>query len=415
MSQRMSGRRLMFVAVWALTGAVSMSMADVVTEWNIAANRIVVSTASTPLEANSMLAIVQTSVFVAANAISHRYRSDDQHVPVPAGASIEAAVGAANRIALLALVPTQRALIDSIYQAAENGIPEGPSKTAGIAVGERAARTVLSRKAADQQTQVDRYRPLAMAGVYVPTVMPAGVNESRRTPWLLTSPGQFRPGPPPALTGEIWARDFNEIKMIGSKDSPQRTAEQTAIARFWEATMPPIYHGLIRSVATMPGRDITQNARLFAMVTQATDDALIAVMDAKHFYNFWRPITAIRNGDIDNNDATERDSTWTPFITTPLHPEYPCAHCIVSGTIGTILKAEFPGARTLPLRTTSSTAGGAARSWATIQDFMDEVANARIYDGVHFRNSTEVGTAMGQQIGEWYAAHFSQHMPMGNR
>jgi hypothetical protein len=137
---------------------------------------------------------------------------------------------------------------------------------------------------------------------------------------------------------------------------------------------------------------------LFAAVSQAADDAAIAVMDAKYQYNFWRPITAIRNGDIDGNDATEREASWTPFIDTPMHPEYPCAHCIVSSTIGTVLQGEI-GSGPTPMLTTTSHLNGATRTWTKIEDFIQEVANARIYDGVHYRNSTEVGTAMGRQIG----------------
>ena len=175
----------------------------------------------------------------------------------------------------------------------------------------------------------ETYRPHTTAGVYVPTVIPVVPQWPQRKPWVMTSAAQFRPGPPPTLTSEVWARDYNEIKALGGKNSTRRTAEQTEIARFWEATAPPIYHGVVRSVATVPGREVTQNARLFAAVTQATDDALIAVFDAKYHYNFWRPVTAIRNGDIDGNDATERDPSWTPFIDTPMHPEYPCAHCIL--------------------------------------------------------------------------------------
>jgi hypothetical protein len=204
----------------------------------------------------------------------------------------------------------------------------------------------------------------------------------------------------------VWARDYDEIKALGGKRSTRRTPEQTEIARFWEAMLPPIYHGIVRSVATMPEREVTQNARLFMAVTQATDDALIAVLDAKYHYNFWRPVTAIRNGDIDGNDATERDPSWAPSIDTPMHPEYPCAHCIVAATVGTVLQAEVGAGPVPPLTTTSVTANGAARSWATTEDFIQEVANARIYDGVHYRTSTEVGTAMGKQIGALIVAKY---------
>ena len=157
----------------------------------------------------------------------------------------------------------------------------------------------------------------------------------------MTRGDQFRPGPPPSLTSEAWARDYNEIKAIGSKNSTQRTPEQTAIAKFWEATAPAVYWPVARSVASVPGREVTDNARLLAVAAMAMDDGLIAVFDAKYTYNLWRPVTAIRNGDLDGNDATTRDPGWTPFIDTPMHPEYPCAHCIVSGSLGAVLEAEI--------------------------------------------------------------------------
>jgi VCPO second helical-bundle domain len=136
------------------------------------------------------------------------------------------------------------------------------------------------------------------------------------------------------------------------------------------------------------------------------DDALIAVFDAKYHYNFWRPITAIRNGDLSGNAATERDASWLPFIDTPMHPEYPCAHCIVAETVGAILKAEIGDGQIPKLSTSSPTAPGAVHSWSQVDDFVHEVANARVYDGVHYRNSTEVGMAMGKKIGELAAAKY---------
>ncbi len=124
-------------------------------------------------------------------------------------------------------------------------------------------------------------------------------------------------------------------------NSTVRTVEQTSIARFWETTSPAVYWPVVRSVAATPGRNVTDNARLLAVAAMAMDDALIAVFDAKYAYNLWRPITAIRNGDLDGNDATERDPGWMPLIDTPLHPEYPCAHCIVSAALGAVLEAEL--------------------------------------------------------------------------
>jgi hypothetical protein len=395
---------LLVVAAALLAGP--MAMADMVIDWTIKAGDIVVDARLGPPPANRVLAIVQTAVYEAANAITRRYPVSGLKLEAAPGASVDAAVVAANYIALATLVPSQRAAIDTAYQAAVAVMANGPAKTEGIAVGEKAAAAILALRIDDGAATGETYRPHTTAGVYVPTVIPVAPQWPQRKPWLMTSPAQFRPGPPPPLTSELWARDYNEIKALGGKSSMRRTAEQTEIARFWEATLPPIYHGIVRSVANVSGREVTQNARLFAAVTQATDDALIAVLDAKYHYNFWRPITAIRNGDIDGNDATERDPSWTPFIDTPMHPEYPCAHCIVSATVGTVLQAEI-GAGPMPtLTTTSYTAKGAARSWARIDEFMQEVAQARIYDGVHYRNSTEVGTAMGKQIGELAAAKY---------
>jgi hypothetical protein len=323
------------------------------------------------------------------------------------GASVDAAAVSAVYYSLIKLMTSQQTIIDSIYKESLASVPDNDSKIAGIDAGKNAAEAVLKYRESDIIDAEDTYRPYTIPGVYVPTIIPAVPMWSHRKPWLMDSPSQFRPGPPPSLTSEVWARDYNEIKNIGSKNSTARTVEQTDIARFWETTLPPVYHNIVHSVINAPERDITRNAHLFAMITQAVDDALIAVMDAKYYYNFWRPITAIRNGDIDSNDATERDPKWMPFIDTPMHPEYPCAHCIVSAVVGTILLAEI-GNGTMPtLRSVSPTANGAERMWNKIEDFMKEVAEARIYDGVHFRNSTETGTAMGKQIGELAVQKFN--------
>jgi hypothetical protein len=389
-----------------LTGP--MARADVVTEWNVKAGDIVVDAKLGPAPGNRVMAIVQTSVYEAANAITKRYPASGRNLEAAPGASVDAAIAAANRATLAKLVPSQQAAIDTAYQAALASIADGPAKIAGVAVGEKAAAAILALRLNDGAAMAETYRPYTTAGVYVPTVIPAVPQWPQRTPWLMTSPAQFRPGLPPELTSEVWAREYNEIKALGGKNSSRRTPEQTEIARFWEATGHSIYHGVVRSVATMPGREVTQNARLFAAVTQAMDDAVIAIFDAKYHYNFWRPVTAIRNGDIDGNDATERDPAWAPFIETPMHPEYPCAHCIASGAVGTVLQADIGADPMLILTTTSSTAKGAARNWTKIDDFMQEVANARIYDGVHYRTSTTVGTGMGKQIGELAVAKYLQ-------
>jgi PAP2 superfamily protein len=377
----------------ALLAAVPGAWADVVTDANTAAAAIASKLPGTPPAVRAM-AIAQVSVFDAVTAITGRYPALRAKVPAPPGASVDAAVAAATRTALSKLVPAQQAAIDAYYAAALKPLADGPAKTAGIAVGEQAATAVLAACANDGAMAPNTYRPHTTAGVYVPTVFPAVPHWGRRTPWLLTRADQFRPGPPPSLTEDTWKRDLEEIKAVGGKTSARRTLEQTAIAQFWEATAPDVYWPVARSVAGMAGRDVTGNARLFALAGMAMDDALIAVFDAKYTYNFWRPVTAIRN-----TDGSAGDPGWVPFIDTPMHPEYPCAHCIVSASLATVLQAELGSAPSPTLTSTSSTANGATRTWKSPEEFAQEVAVARIYDGVHYRNSTVVGTEMGRKIG----------------
>lgn len=392
------GTVLGLLAVVILTGAPG-TWADVVTDANARAADVASRLPSTPV-AVRVMAIVQVSVFEAVNAVSGRYPPQRAKLAPAPNASAEAAVAAATRTALAKLMPAQQPAIDADYQALLGRMPDGSAKTAGIALGEQAATAIVALCADDGALAPDVYRPHAAPGAYVPTTGPAVPHWGARRPWVMPRGDHFRPGPPPALTSAVWARDYNEIKAVGGKTSTQRTPEQTAMAKFWEATLPVVYWPVARAVAGTPGRDLTDNARLFALAGMAMDDALIAVFDAKYHYNFWRPVTAIRNGDLDGNDATERDGGWAPFIDTPMHPEYPCAHCIVSASLGAVVEGEIGSGPTPKLSSASSTAGGAVRTWATVGDFVKEVAEARIYDGVHYRNSTEVGTAMGRKIGE---------------
>ena len=382
-----------FVAAAMLAGALCAD-ADVVTDANTRAAEIAAKHPATPPAVRTM-AIVQVSVFEAVSAITGRYPAFRAKVTAPPGASVEAAVASATRTALLKLMPAQQAAIDADYQAALKPLADGRAKSDGIAVGEQAAAAILASCADDGSVAPNTYQPHTTAGVYVPTMFPAVPHWGKRKPWVMASADQFRPGPPPSLTSETWRRDYAEIKALGGKNSTQRTAEQTAIAQFWEATAPVVYWPVARSVANAPGRDVADNARLLAVAAMAMDDALIAVFDAKYTYNFWRPVTAIRNADGD-----ARDPGWTPFIDTPMHPEYPCAHCIVSASLGAVLAAELGTGPVPKLSSTSHTAGGAVRTWGSVDDFVQEVAVGRIYDGVHYRNSSEVGTAMGKAVGE---------------
>lgn len=371
------------LALSLLAGAASAARADVITDWNVKAGEILAESKMGTPPAIRAMAIVQTAV---ADAVARPGLARD-------AAAIDAAVAAAHRVTLARLMPAQEASITAAYQAALAKIADGPAKAAGIAAGEQAAAAVLAARADDGAATPERYRPHTTAGAYVPTATAAASQWPQRKPWILATPAQFRPGPPPALTSTTWARDLAEVKALGSRASTARTPEQTEIGRFWEYSLPPIYHGVVRSVAQAPGRDVARNAKLFAAVAQAMDDALIAVFEAKYHYGFWRPVTAIRHGDAG-------DAGWVSMIEAPMHPEYPSAHSILASTVGTILRAEA-GRTPLPeLSTSSPTAKGATRRWTSIDDFVHEVGVSRIYAGIHYRFSTETGTSMGKQVGE---------------
>lgn len=376
--------------------------ADAVTDWNtVAGETIVAARIGTP-PATRIMAIVQTAVHEAVGAAQLAHPGDGADV------AAQAAVAAANRASLARLLPQQQAAIDSAYTNALAKLADGAARAAGIAAGEQAAARVLAWRADDGASAPDRYRPHAAPGAYVPTAPVAVPQWAQRKGWLLADAAQFRPAPPPALGSAQWARDYNEVKTMGSRASTQRSAEQTEVARFWDYSLPPIYHGVARSVAQAPGRTLAQNARLFAAASQAMDDALISVMDAKYHYGFWRPITAIRNGDRDDNPATERDAGWQPLIDVPGHPEYPSAHAILAGALGTVLQGEVGTGPVPELATSSPTANGATRRWSNVEAFMQEVANARVWEGIHYRTSTDVGLAMGRQVGALAAARVAQ-------
>ncbi len=397
MSQVVS-RRLLLVSLLALLPLASQ--ADVVTDWNLKAGEIVAAHQPGP-PGSATLAVLQTAVFDAVNAITRQYpKAASATLKPPPGTSIDAAVAAVNRTVLLKLAPTQQAAIEAAYQAALAGISDGKARSDGIAAGVQAVAELVARRAVKEADMV-YYRPITRPGMYVPTIVPIGGDAAPVTLcWVLDRVDQFRPGPPPELNSAVWARDYNEVKTMGARTGSWRTPEQTDIARFWTTTGPAVYFPLARSVTGQPGREVTRNARFLAVFAQVGVDAIDAVFDAKYRYQFWRPFTAIRNGDQDGNDATERDPSWLPFIETPMHPEYPCAHCTAAGAYGAVLLAEIGSGATPHLSSTSPTLPGATRSWNSVAEFVQEVSNARIYDGVHYRNSTEVGTLLGRKVGE---------------
>jgi PAP2 superfamily len=386
-------RRMAMVAM-VMGLAATAAHADTVADWADITTQIATDGPNTI----RTIALAQSAVYEAVNAVTKHYPRDVVNLGATDGASIDAAIAAASHAVLLHEALVLRPQIEAAYQKMLAKKPDDDASRKGIAVGERAAADVLAKHTNDV-ADTEPYRPLTSPGVYVPTTFPLGYAVSQHKPWFLKSAAQFRPGPPPALKSALWARDYNEIKSIGAAESTTRNSEQTQIGRFWATALPDVHIGVVSSLARAPGRDITRNARLFAAVTGALNDTEIAVFEAKYHYQFWRPITAIRNGDIDDNPATDRDAGWTPLIVTPIQPEYPCAHCMIASTIATVIRADI-GKEPLPtLSTTSNTLPGVTRHWTRTEDLVQEVSLGRMYCGVHYRNSTEVGNKMGEEVG----------------
>jgi hypothetical protein len=381
--------------------------ADVITEWDEKGTAFVM-----PLTASwggaqmtqRAMTMVDIAMFDAVNAIEPKYQPYISQGPAPAGASKEAAAAAAAATVLLSLVPADSktaADIRAQLAAYLEAIPPGEAKSAGIKIGEAAANSIVKKCEADGSNAPDAYRPKTRPGVYVPTALTVGSVWPQMKPFALNEPSQFRPAPPVALDSDEFAKSYNELREYGGKASAKRSPEQTETASFWLMVGPRAYHPLLRQICTSKALSVVDCARTMALGAMALTDAYIAVYDAKYQYDFWRPITAIRNGDTTGNPNTPRDATWQPIADTPLHPEYPCAHCILSGAVARVIELQLGGGAVPELSQTSPTMPNVTHRWTTLAAFTEEVANARIWAGFHYRFSTVVGTEMGRKIGQY--------------
>jgi hypothetical protein len=373
--------------------------ADVIMDWNAKADAIAVEK-QLPNAPNARgQAMLHITMFEAVNAIDRRYAPYKLNLTADRATSREAAAAAAAYEVLLALHPDKKTDLDAALAGSLAGIAENEAKSKGIELGKQAAAGIIALRANDGSNTPEDYRPAATAGVYVPTAIPIESTSSKIKPFAMGSASQFRAAPTPALTSETWTKDLNEIRELGSNVSTKRSAEQTTIARFWFFTGPRTYNAIVRQIASNRKMDLVDCARLYALTSIASADAFIAVFDAKYAYNFWRPVTAIRNADLTSNPATPREASWQPLGVTPMHPEYPCAHCITASAVSTVLQ-HVVGNEVGEIMLTSPTAAGVTRKWTRLQDYSDEVSSARIYAGFHYRFSTEAGKDMGKKIGD---------------
>ena len=316
--------------------------ADVVTDWNQRAQQALMTASLTALPSSRILAMVQVAVFDAVNGIERRFTPIHVYAAAPPGASRRAAAVQAAYAVLVTLFPSQKAALDAQREASLASIASGdaadnsPSIARGIEWGHRVAEDILLWRSTDGftpppppflgGTAVGQWRPTP------PGFLPGATPQfAYMTPWSLNYLSQFRPSGPPALTSEQYAADFTEVKTIGDKNSPTRSAEQTQIAVFWAGNAPFFWNRIATSVIGERHTTLSKNARLLALLNIAIADAYISCWEAKYTYVSWRPITAIRLASTDDNPATVEDPPWTPLLTTPNHPEYPSGHATVSG------------------------------------------------------------------------------------
>jgi hypothetical protein len=397
-------RSAIFCAVLAC--AAPLAQADVVTDWNQTAIEVMrpLNVGSNPWTRS--LALMHVAMSDAVNSVQGRYTRFAATVPAAPKASPEAAAAAAAREMLLRLYPTQKARIDEAFAASLKAVPATAAKDEGIALGEQIAAALYAERSNDATDVPDNYRPVTTPGVWIPTTPPLFPQYATAKPWGLERADQFRPGPPPALSSALYARDYNETRAFGAAKSTVRSEEQTQVVRFWgpSNTLGSWYQAA-RQLSAAKGLALAENARLYALLSMGLANSYILDWDAKFHYNRWRPLTAIRNGDTDGNNATERDASWTPLLATPMHPEYPSQNSINTGVGVGVLEAVF-GAGPAGFTITDSADPRLQRQFASVAQMGQEQRSGRIWAGIHFRNSLEVGNAMGRRLAEHLVGNY---------
>jgi hypothetical protein len=430
----------LWTALLAPTIVVSIMLAplqaDEITNWNQTLFRAGLVGGTTPPVMTRVAAIVQAAVFDAVNGIDRRY--SPIHVPPagPAGASRDAAAVQAAYAALVQLYPAQKSMFDARLAVSLTSIGARESNAAivsGITWGQTVADAILAWRSTDGFTPapppflggtgVGMWRPTA------PGFAPgAAAQFAYMAPWVISAPSQFRPAGPPALTSARYTADFNETETMGSVTSATRTPDQTIFAWFWNSASPSVlWNNVALSLIDRASREsdtdddrewreqhhpsTLENARVLALLNLAIADAAIGCFEAKYIYVFWRPVTAIPLATTDGNPATTPDPTWMPLFATPAHPEYPSAHSCLSGAAGVVLASYF-GERTR-FGMESDLMPGVVRSFHSFSAALDEVKNARVFAGIHFRSATDDGQTIGASVADYVLEHAVQ--PLDDR
>jgi hypothetical protein len=401
---RRLGLGLTAAAFIAMAGAAPAN-ADTVTDWNThAVNALVTTAGQSPTVSSVNLSIVHGAVYDAVNSIDERYEPYLVDVRARRSYSTDAAAATAAYKTLIAIVPAQQPALATLYQQTLASIPEGPAKVGGTRVGEVAAAAMLAERAGDGRGGTYRFpAPTTPAdpwpvGQWRP-VLPSFGNDPGAwvkdvRPFLIEDPKRYGTRGADALTSRRYTRDFNEIKAIGSLDSTTRTADQTDQAKFWQEGPQP-WTRAARALAIERELSSVQTARMFAMLYMAGADSLIATWNDKAKWLFWRPITAIREADRDGNPDTAADTSWTPLIPTPPYPDQPSGLSAVSAAMAEALEEVFGRHVRFSVASISS---NTTRSYRSFEQAVDEVVDARVYSGIHFRKADDDGKRLGSDV-----------------
>ena len=399
-----------FVMAITLAPALELSgRADTVTEWNEIMQAAVTASGGTPSSNPNQQtrwgAIVQLAVFEAVNAIEGEYEPYLGVIVAPDGASVDAAIITAAHDTIVAVRPLSAATVGGLRDTALAAIPNGESKDAGIQVGAAAAAAMLLLRSTDGWdanvshpggTEPGQWRPELPS--FTAALLPGW---GQVTPFGLNTSSQFRLPPPPALHTERYARDLNEVKLLGRVDSAFRPQDRTDVARFYAVASPvQVWNSAARQVSADQNLTRSQNARLFALLAMAMADASFTAWETKYHYSFWRPLTAIRGADNDGNDLTEADSEWLPLINTPAHPSYASGHATVSGAARAVLDWAF-GSDGHDVTLTHSTLPDIVLQYSAWDEITDDIDDARVYGGIHFTFDQEEGAHQGSRVGKF--------------
>jgi hypothetical protein len=382
------------------------STGEVVRDWNDTAR-------SQPFE-NSLrlariLAVMHAAQHDAVNGAQPRYETYASTLHDP-DAHAEAAAAAAAHEVLVAFFPANQAALDHQLAESLSGVPDGDAEDAGVALGRAVADFVLEARADDGYGTADPFSPTPGPGVWEPTppafapmLEPQFQNVA---PFTLRDRTQFLPDPPPSLTSRRYARDYNEVKLVGQDISPARTADQTHVAHFWAEPSPSGWSRVGNLVSARYRYDLHRTARLQALLNMAMADGFVIGWYQKRRFAFWRPVTAIRDGDTDGNPQTEPDSSWLSLRPTPALPDYPSTHSLLGGTAAEILR-RFTGRSVFPFCMVSTTSAppGTERCWDSFREAELENAESRVLAGFHFRFAIETGVKVGRKVGQFAMGH----------